>query len=85
MSNYHWNAEDYAKHASAQQSWARELIAKLKLHGHENVLDIGCGDGKITAEIAAALPNGSVVGIDSADSMIKLARKAYARNKYPNL
>jgi len=26
-----WNAKDYAKHSSAQQEWARELIAKLKL------------------------------------------------------
>ena len=53
---YNWNAEDYARHSSAQQSWGRELISKLDLQGYENVLDIGCGDGRITAEIAELLP-----------------------------
>ena len=50
-----WDAADYAKHSTEQQRWARELIAKLRLRGHERVLDIGCGDGKVTAELAAAV------------------------------
>ena len=54
-----WNAKDYAKHSTTQQTWARELISKLKLNGHESVLDVGCGDGKITAEIAGYVPDGS--------------------------
>jgi trans-aconitate 2-methyltransferase len=35
-----------------QQTWARELIARLNLRGDEHILDVGCGDGKVTAEIA---------------------------------
>ena len=65
MDKYTWDALDYEKSSSVQQMWARELIAKLDLKGDERVLDIGCGDGKITAEIAAKLKNGTVVGIDS--------------------
>jgi cyclopropane fatty-acyl-phospholipid synthase-like methyltransferase len=49
MNPYRWNARDYAKHSSAQHAWGRELIAKLNLHGFEHVLDVGCGDGKVTA------------------------------------
>ncbi len=60
---YRWNAEDYAQHSSAQQSWVRELIGKLHLQGHEFVLDIGCGDGKV--EIAGHLPNSDILGVDS--------------------
>jgi trans-aconitate 2-methyltransferase len=85
MNKYDWNADDYAKHSTAQQKWARELIAKLHLRGFENVLDIGCGDGKVTAEIAAAVPNGSVLGVDNSRSMIELAQKKYPAAKYANL
>src|ERR1043166_5653513 len=65
-----WDPEDYAKHSSAQLAWARELIARLKLRGDESVLDIGCGDGKVTAELAAALPRGHVAGLDGSQEMI---------------
>jgi len=57
-----WNAADYAANSAVQQSWARELIAKLNLRGDEHILDVGCGDGKVTAEIARALPDGSATG-----------------------
>lgn len=85
MNKYSWDAKDYAKHSSAQQNWARELITKLGLQGNENILDIGCGDGKVTVEIAAHVPRGSVLGVDNSSSMIELARSVYSNKKYPNL
>jgi trans-aconitate 2-methyltransferase len=75
-----WNAEDYSQHASAQRSWANELIEKLVLQGHEALLDIGCGDGQITDQLAGRLPAGSVTGIDTSESMIALARKNFSRS-----
>lgn len=80
-----WNAAAYAANSVVQHSWARELIAKLKLHGSEHVLDVGCGDGKITAEIARALPQGSVVGTDASAEMIDYARKTFPPAQNPNL
>lgn len=74
-----WNPLDYAQNSAVQQSWARELIAKLHLGGDERVLDIGCGDGKVTAEIAAAVPQGSVLGVDNSPDMIGYAKAAYER------
>lgn len=74
-----WNAEDYAKNSSAQELWANELISKLSLKGYESLLDIGCGDGRITYEFARRLPSGSVVGIDSSENMIGLASKSFVR------
>ena len=85
MPAYQWNAVDYAKSSAAQQQWARELIRKLKLKGDESLLDIGCGDGKVTAEIAEAVPNGSVVGIDNSDDMIVLAKSQYPEDAFSNL
>jgi len=85
MHCYQWNAEDYRQNSSAQQQWARELIAKLNLTGTEAVLDVGCGDGKVTAEIASHLPHGQVVGIDNSAAMIALANREYPTNRYANL
>jgi len=85
MAHYQWNAADYAKSSSGQQCWARELIDKLALKGDERLLDIGCGDGKVTAEIAASLPRGSALGVDSSADMIALAQRAYPAEAFGNL
>ena len=52
---YKWNAEDYQNSFNEQQKWVREFIVKLELKGDERVIDIGCGDGMITAEIVSYL------------------------------
>src|SRR5674476_141745 len=83
--NYAWDAKDYARNSQNQYQWAKELIPKLKLKGNETLLDIGCGDGKITAELAKCLPNGRAVGIDSSAQMIKLTQNTFSSRDYPNL
>lgn len=80
-----WNPEDYHRHSSAQQTWAHELIGKIDLTGDERVLDLGCGEGKVTAEIAARLPSGSVLGLDLSRDMIAFARTHLPPERYPNL
>jgi trans-aconitate 2-methyltransferase len=85
MQTYQWNAVDYAQSSSVQQQWARELIRKLNLKGNETVLDLGSGDGKVTAEIAAHLPKGFVVGIDSSEDMIRLSQRLFSANTFSNL
>jgi len=47
MNTHEWNADDYSQNSQIQQKLARELIAKLSLNGSEDVLDLGCGDGKV--------------------------------------
>lgn len=51
------------------------LIQFLELQGSEKVLDIGCGPGELTREIAVRLNTGVATGIDLSENMIKLARK----------
>jgi trans-aconitate methyltransferase len=83
--NMKWNAADYAANSTVQQTWAREIIARLKLQGDERILDVGCGDGKVTAEIARHLPRGSATGIDASPQMIEFAQKNFSVSKYRNL
>ncbi len=80
-----WNAADYAANSVVQQAWARELISQLNLRGDERILDVGCGDGKVTAEIARAVPRGMAAGIDASPQMVEFARNAFPPEKFPNL
>jgi trans-aconitate 2-methyltransferase len=82
---YRWDAAEYARSSAAQQGWALELIGKLGLAGSETVLDIGCGDGKVTAEIARRVPAGRIVGIDSSDDMIRMSRETFPPAAAANL
>lgn len=83
--NYQWNAVDYAGHSEVQQQWALELMQQLDLRGDEHLLDLGCGDGKVTAALAAGLPDGRVVGLDSSHQMIGLAVATYPIKTHNNL
>ncbi len=80
-----WNAADYAANSGVQQTWARELIVQLQLRGDERILDVGCGDGKVTAEIARAVPRGSVTGADASPQMIEFAQKTFSPCEISNL
>jgi trans-aconitate methyltransferase len=80
-----WDAVDYGKHSKVQYQWAQELIAELQLRGCEAVLDIGCGDGKVTKGIAERLPHGYVIGVDRSEDMITFARKRYSKQAFRNL
>ena len=68
-----WNAELYSQRSTLQQTMAAEVLGALDLKGSERVLDVGCGDGRITAEIAHRTPDGYVIGVDASANMIGLA------------
>lgn len=82
---YNWDPKLYSFNSSAQKDWGVELLEKLHLKGNEKILDVGCGDGKLSSEIAKNLPEGSVLGIDLSEGMITFARNHYPPEKFPNL
>lgn len=73
-----WNAARYANASSLQEAMAGEVLALLALRGDERLLDVGCGDGRITARIADRLPRGSALGVDASADMVTHASRAYA-------
>ena len=80
-----WDAVAYDRRSALQRAMASEVLALLKLTGAERVLDIGCGNGNVTAEIAARVPNGEVVGVDASRSMIDFATSNYSSEPRRNL
>ncbi|MFC9787591.1 class I SAM-dependent methyltransferase [Rhodococcus sp. NPDC127528] len=69
-----WDGEGYARVSGLQRTLAARSLSGLDLSGAERLLDVGCGDGFVTAALAARLPGGSVVGVDASPSMIDAAR-----------
>ena len=49
------------------------------------VLDVGCGPGTITADLAARVPSGEVVGIDAALDVLSEARAEASRRGLSNV
>ena len=80
-----WDAAGYSHISSLQKAMAEEVLALIELNGSERVLDVGCGDGKITAQIAQRVPEGSVLGVDPSHDMIRFAREHFGRASLPNL
>lgn len=79
------DAKHYKENSQLQFSLAQDPLAHYFFRGDEIVLDIGCGDGKITAQIAEKIPHGRIIGIDKSSSMIELAKRSFPEENYPNL
>jgi trans-aconitate methyltransferase len=80
-----WHASDYSRQSGLQQAMAEEQLSRLTLEGGERILDVGCGDGKITAEIAARVPRGSALGVDPSRDMIAFASGRFGPPAQANL
>lgn len=79
--NDRWNAEHYRKHSATQFEGALAILNNCHFKGNEVVLDIGCGDGRVTAEIATHAPNGTVLGIDASADMIQACKQTFGQVK----
>ena len=75
-----WDATQYdAKHAFVYEK-AKGLVNLLAPKAGERILDLGCGTGVLTAEIAGT--GARVLGVDQSEEMISQARKKYPGLKF---
>jgi trans-aconitate methyltransferase len=68
-----WNASAYHRVSEPQFAWGLRVLDRLSLRGDERALDAGCGSGRLTRELAARLPAGSVVACDLSENMVRAA------------
>jgi trans-aconitate 2-methyltransferase len=85
MNNSDLNAAHYAENSSLQSNLATRILGSLSIVPESSILDVGCGDGKITAELARRAIAGSVTGVDASPSMIEFACEHFSKDKFPNL
>lgn len=74
-----WNPKDYDTQCVLQYNTAMIMLDSLEFQGNEKVLDIGCGTGKISAQIATQRLTGEglVLGLDVNENMIQFAINKY--------
>jgi trans-aconitate 2-methyltransferase len=77
---HEFDGEAYKKASSHQKEWGNKIIAEFNLKGNESILDLGCGDGALTAQLSELVPDGFVLGIDSSHGMIEVAQKQRKHN-----
>jgi len=79
------NANEYSKNSEIQLTLSDKLLKNYYFREAGKVLDIGCGDGRITSDIAKKVPHGTVTGIDASKNMIDYAKEHYPKKTFPNL
>ncbi|NLW06934.1 MAG: bifunctional demethylmenaquinone methyltransferase/2-methoxy-6-polyprenyl-1,4-benzoquinol methylase UbiE, partial [Clostridia bacterium] len=68
------------------RSWRRFTVAQTGLGPGDKALDVCCGTGMLSLELARVVaPGGRVFGLDFAVSMLKVASKRLAASPYGNL
>ena len=67
-----WDPEAYARNGAFVHQLAGGVVDWLGPQRGEQILDLGCGDGQLTARIAAT--GASVRGVDSSAAMVAAAR-----------
>ncbi len=68
-----WNPDRYARFAAERRQPWDDLVALLSPADRPRVLDLGCGDGALTAELHARLRASQTVGVDSSPAMLARA------------
>ncbi|MCX6215742.1 methyltransferase domain-containing protein [Spirosoma sp.] len=75
QSNRSWNADLYQQKHAFVFHFGADVLTLLNPKPDERILDLGCGTGELTAQIAES--GAEVVGLDASPSMIAKARQSF--------
>ncbi|WP_405141869.1 trans-aconitate 2-methyltransferase [Sphaerisporangium sp. NBC_01403] len=73
MSRDIWDPTVYGRYADERARPFFELVGRVRAENPGLVVDLGCGTGELTAELARRWPGASVHGVDSSPAMIAKA------------
>jgi trans-aconitate 2-methyltransferase len=68
-----WDPTTYLRYAGERARPFVELVARISAESPTTVVDLGCGEGALTASLAQRWPGARVTGIDSSSSMLAAA------------
>ena len=69
-----WDPKIYLAFGGERTRAAAELLARVDYDAPARVVDLGCGPGNSTAQLAARWPQADIEGIDSSPEMLMEAR-----------
>ena len=73
-----WDAGSYHRVSGPMVEMATKVLDRLPLRGDEEVMDAGCGTGRVTAMLLDRLPDGRVLAVDADPAMVTAARETLA-------
>ena len=68
-----WNPDLYHKFQTERAAPFYDLLALVDVRPHLKVIDLGCGTGELTSQLADALPDSDLTGLDSSSQMLDKA------------
>ena len=69
-----WDPQTYLDFAAERRRPFDDLLARVRAKQPARVVDLGCGPGGLTAELARRWPGAQVLGLDSSPDMVERAR-----------
>ncbi len=70
-----WDPDLYNRFRRYRAEPVAHILSRLQLVGDEKTIDLGCGSGENTLELARRTPRGAALGVDGSPAMIAAARK----------
>ena len=71
-----WKPTQYLQYADERSRPFADLLARVAATDPQQVVDLGCGPGHLTAGLAEHWPGATVLGVDSSPAMIAQARSS---------
>ncbi len=68
-----WNPDLYHKFQAERSAPFYDLLALVDVRPNLKVIDLGCGSGELTRQLADRLPNSHVTGLDGSPQMLDKA------------
>ncbi|MQA16968.1 MAG: methyltransferase domain-containing protein [Pseudonocardiaceae bacterium] len=76
-----WDGASYAANTGHHRRHDTGFLDTLPLRPGDRLLDLGCGSGDFTSQLAQRVPDGQVVGLDAEPSMLEQARRIAGPNQ----
>ena len=70
-----WDPELYNRFRRYRAEPVEHILSRLQLGDDEKIIDLGCGSGENTLELARRSARGTAIGVDGSPAMIEAARK----------
>ena len=71
-----WDAARYHQVSDPQRAWGHRVLERLAPAANENIIDIGCGTGRLTADLHTRMGgSGRITAADRSATMVREARE----------
>lgn len=78
-----WDPKTYSQFLDARTKPARDLLSAISETVKPNLIyDLGCGPGNSTILLKSRWPTAKIIGIDSSEDMLNLARSKYPQIEF---